>query len=267
MCTNKIKININDKNKIKIDMNNNNIKDKTGYTDIHTHFLPGVDDGAHNLSETMELVQKDYNEGVRTIIFTPHYRKGMFEKTPEEVEGIYNKIEPDLKRRFPEMEFRLGRELHATTDIIEILKQNPKHFALANSEYLLTEFSSLHTEQYIREKCYEITAQGLKPIIAHIERYPNIKDKIEVLKDLKKMGVKIQVNTDSISGKDGFMMKRYCKKLIKKHIIDFIATDGHDMKERIPAFEKAAKNIKKYGGEEYAYEILIENPNKILEQK
>lgn len=228
---------------------------KEGYIDMHTHFLPGVDDGAKSIEETMKLIRKDYDEGVSTIIFTPHYRVGMFETSPEEVERIYREIKPYLEKEFPDMSFYLGRELHATTDIMEILKENPQHYTLANTKYLLTEFSSLHTEMYIREKCYNIISFGLIPIIAHIERYSNIRDNFEFIKDLKKMGVKIQVNTDSVSGKDGFKTKRYCKKLIKSGLVDFVATDGHNMTDRVPEFKRCVKKLVKYGKEEILYPL------------
>lgn len=84
----------------------------TGYWDIHNHILPGVDDGSGCMRETMEMLEEEYRQGVRHIVFTPHYRRDMFAIPREEIQTVYARVCEMAADRFPEMEFYLGCEYY-----------------------------------------------------------------------------------------------------------------------------------------------------------
>lgn len=85
-----------------------------GYWDMHNHILPGVDDGSGSMAETLRLVQLEYDQGVRNIVFTPHYRKGMFEISLDEKEEVFHRTCETLTDHFPDMKFYLGCEYFAS---------------------------------------------------------------------------------------------------------------------------------------------------------
>lgn len=113
----------------------------TGYWDIHNHILPGVDDGSGCMRETMEMLEEEYRQGVRHIVFTPHYRRGMFAIPREEIQTVYARVCEMAADRFPEMEFYLGCEYYIHSDAsVERLRGNPKYY-MAGSRTVLMEFA------------------------------------------------------------------------------------------------------------------------------
>lgn len=113
----------------------------TGYWDIHNHILPGVDDGSGCMRETMEMLEEEYRQGVRHIVFTPHYRRDMFAIPREEIQAVYARVCEMAADRFPEMEFYLGCEYYIHSDAsVERLRGNPKYY-MAGSRTVLMEFA------------------------------------------------------------------------------------------------------------------------------
>ena len=113
----------------------------TGYWDIHNHILPGVDDGSGCMRETMEMLEEEYRQGVRHIVFTPHYRRDMFAIPREEIQAVYARVCEMAADRFPEMEFYLGCEYYVHSNAsVERLRGNPKYY-MADSRTVLLEFA------------------------------------------------------------------------------------------------------------------------------
>ena len=234
-----------------------------GMTDMHCHIVPGVDDGASE-KEVKELLQMEYDSGVRTIILTPHYRKGMFEtslKTVIEQAMLVKQTALDMAL---DMEIYLGCEYHANNDMIEELNQI-ECYRMNGGKYVLVEFSSGHSYMKIRNWIYQLITSGYKPIIAHVERYPMVTDKMEKLEELIRLGAKLQVSSGAVLGQHGFGTKLLARKLLKKRMVHFVGSDAHDTRDRKPNLDLCATYVAKKMGEAYAKEIFIENPRCIFE--
>ena len=218
-----------------------------GIYDIHCHIVPGVDDGAKNLKMSVGMLQKEYDDGVRNIIATPHFRYDMFEPSLDDGIQMY-----------------LGCELHSSMDMTECLK-NGERLTMAGSRYVLTEFRTSDEKSYIRERVQALIRRGYYPIVAHVERYRSVvKGGLDFIDELRDMGAYIQMNADSIIGEDGFTVKRFCKKVIKEEMLDFVGSDGHDLAGRAPHIGKCYKKIEKMMGTDYADTIFISNPECII---
>ena len=232
--------------------------------DIHSHILPGVDDGAKNLEESLAILEEEIRQGVGTIVLTPHFRKRMFE-TPESVlYSHYKMLVLEASERFPELELKLGCEFHAHMDMEEELRTR-RYATMADTNFLLLEFSGRHTKSMIRERTNAVLREGFMPIIAHAERYPAMHETPELIGELRDIGVKIQVNADSILGYDGVKLKAFCKKLIKNDWIDLIGSDVHNLKDRKTHIGECAEMIAKKYGESYAGRIFRENPGELFD--
>lgn len=231
---------------------------------MHCHILPGVDDGAESINEAIELLKMEYEDGVRKICLTPHFRMRMFETSREDVQKQFEKLQKETSERFPDLRLELGCEFHSCMDILEFLDRDNR-YTMGNSRWVLLEFSGVHDERWIRERCSDLLYHGYTPIIAHAERYPALYRKYDTIEQLIDMGAFIQINADSILGKDGFGRKLFCKKLMKMDFIHFIGSDAHDPHHRKPMMGKCAKYLTKIMGEEYARRILAENPQKLME--
>lgn len=234
-----------------------------GLYDIHCHILPGVDDGARNMEESLWMLNKEYQEGVRHVILTPHFRYDMFEPHMNIVTRQFMQLRRAAMNIGDEgMRLYLGCELHSSMDMVECLKKG-RRLTLAGSRYVLVEFSNGDEKNYIEERVRSLLMNGFIPIIAHVERYKATRNDIGFLTELKDMGAHIQVNADTISGQDGFGAKTFARKVMKHGLLDFVGSDGHRKTERIPEIGKCVAKMEKTMGSEYVKKIFTKNPRKI----
>ena len=236
-----------------------------GIYDIHCHIVPGVDDGAKDLKTSVRMLQKEYDDGVRNIIATPHFRYDMFEPSLEQVKKQFLRVRKAAAEIGEDgIQMYLGCELHSSMDMTDCLKKGER-LTMSGSRYVLTEFRTSDEKSYIRERVQALIRKGYYPIIAHVERYHSVvKNGLDFIDELRDMGAYIQMNADSIIGEDGFMIKRFCKKVIKEEMLDFVGSDGHDLAKRTPHIGKCYDKIEKMMGTDYADMIFISNPECII---
>ncbi len=230
--------------------------------DIHTHILYGMDDGARTLEDSIELLEKAYNSGTRTVFFTPHNMKAGIDT--ERANEHMAELVPHIKERFPNLSFYGGCEILYSPSAIEsvVTGQLP---TLASSRYVLIEFMPSAFYSEMLSAIRRIVTTGYFPIIAHAERYECLKP--EKIKELVKSGALIQLNARSVVGKNGFFTKRSCAKLLGKNLVHFIASDCHDADVRSPELDKCASLIEKKYGKETMERIFNFNPRQIINNK
>lgn len=206
--------------------------------DIHTHILPNVDDGSKSLEESIELLRSEVNNGVTTVILTPHQNARI--KTKNEL--IKRFLE--FKKEIDFIDLYLGSEIYYYDDLIADLV-NDRVLTINNSKYVLVEFST-RTETNIADIVYEIVLKGFKPIIAHIERYPYLT--LENYLAIKNNGGLIQINASSYEDK---YFKKKTKILLKNKLVDFVASDCHNTKTRNVDFSNIKKVVEKKYKDQY----------------
>lgn len=182
-----------------------------GLYDVHTHLLSHADDGAKDLEETMRLLKAEYEDGVRTIYVTPHYRRGMFETPMEKILREYERVRQEAVKIGSDLRIFLGCEFHANMDMVEMLDAGERP-TMGGTRCVLTEFSERSDFRIIQERCYTLLTHGYQPIIAHVERCPAITKNFDALEQLTDMGAYIQMNAGSIVGAEGFGIKDFVKK-------------------------------------------------------
>lgn len=231
--------------------------------DIHCHMLYGVDDGAEDRQMSVAMLKDAAKQGISAVILTPHYRQGMFKYPLEEIRAAYEDLYSEAEKLG--VMIYLGCEYHADSDTGENLK-NGRCLTLADSDYVLVEFKYESSIGFIRNTLNDLLAHGYTPVIAHAERYgPFIKEP-ELLRQMCDMGVMVQINAGSVLGREGFKTKRLCKRIIKEHLVDIVASDSHNMTDRKSRMKECFDYIAKKYGEERAERLLRTNPGKILEK-
>lgn len=236
-----------------------------GMVDIHCHILPDVDDGAEGEKEAVQLLKSEYVNGVSDVILTPHYRPGIFETSEAVIERQFRKMERYVATRMKgKLNIYLGCEYHRDSHMIFDLREG-KRPTLANSKYVLVEFSSIHGYSVIRKQIYDLVNAGYKPIIAHIERYGCIVNEPTAIKELIALGAELQITSGAVLGSDGWATKWFCRKLLKKQLVHYIASDAHNMNTRPVDLGKCAEFVEKKYGKSYAEKIFIDNPKKIIQ--
>ncbi len=228
-------------------------------TDIHCHVLPGVDDGARDMEQARAMLRFMYDEGIRNVIVTPHYHGGYMECDIDTIRKRFTEVKQLVRddEYISRMMLFLGCEIYYYPSIIEWLEKG-RVTSMAGSDYVLLEFGFTQDCREIFEAVTHVSNAGYLPIVAHVERYEKIAKKIANVEELIKRGAYIQVNAEAFNGR--FRERRFANKLMKEHMVHFVATDAHGIRHRRPELAGAAQHIIKHYGEDYCRELFVENP-------
>jgi protein-tyrosine phosphatase len=236
------------------------------FFDIHSHMLPGVDDGAENLEEAMAMIDLAYNEGTRKLILTPHYVRGGNDYKENELPGLFENFRDEVGKVHPDMELFLGNEILYEEGVISDLKEGLIQ-TINNTKYVLVEFNIRTSYVQLYEAMQKLANARFRPIIAHVERYRCLFKHIERIEELTRMEVLLQMNISSVYGGLLDENARWCKKLVKEGYISLFGTDAHDMEDRAPYIKEYASWIEKKCGGDYLESAFWDNPQKIIENK
>lgn len=237
------------------------------YVDMHCHILPGVDDGAMDLEQSKRMLRMAAEDGICEIVTTPHYKAGRSRRnvSSERAKELVGELQQWLDHEDIPIHLYIGNEILYNYEIDNLLEAH-NVCSLADSFYVLVEFSPKDEYAYIKSGVQKVLMEGYVPLVAHIERYDAL-HKAERIEELIDMGAYMQVNAGSITGRGGFATKHRVLGLLKKELIHVVASDAHDDVERVPALSKAAQTVEKKLGREVAEELFYRNPRRIIEGK
>ena len=232
------------------------------YMDMHCHCLPGVDDGAENLEESLEMLRHAYADGIRAVIATPHYHHRRGHAPKEVILEKVQQVQEAIKETCPDMVIYPGNELYYSSSLPELIAEE-KICTLAGSRYVLVEFSPDKEYAEMRNALMNVQAQGVWPILAHIERYFCLVKKPALAKELADMGVYLQVNAGGVLGRYGRKEKSLIKKMFASGCISFVATDAHDTENRKQELSECADYVRKKFGQDVVDACFLENPQAV----
>lgn len=244
------------------------MKRQNNYIDIHSHILPGVDDGPGSMEQTIRMLQMAVNERITTIIATPHYITGQDNPSAEELEELVRRVQQEAYRINENFQILPGSEIYCpdayySDAVIEALKSG-NALTLAGSRYVLVEFSYNATFKSICLGINNLIYHGYMPILAHVERYCNLHRDTYKIEELVKMGCYIQMNCRSVIGSFPNIDAYYNRKLIKNGMVHFIASDCHSDGHRAPVMQSIVSYLTKKCDNDLLQEIFSENPTKII---
>ena len=228
------------------------------YTDIHSHVLPGVDDGAADITETLAMLKEAYGQGIRTIFATPHYIPGRKKKSAEELRRIHAEVCEAAKENMPDLKIFLGNEIYCKEGVLNSILEG-RALTLADTKYVLLEFSTSISYKELFGYIKAISGKHYRPIIAHAERYGCLYRKEELIRELIDAGAYIQMNTESLPGGSFNRQAAYCRSLLEKGYVHFLGTDCHDMQMRKPQMQTDLSKIKYARYEEQIKKIMLHN--------
>lgn len=233
------------------------------FMDMHCHCLPGVDDGAKTMEESVQMLTQAYADGIRTVIATPHYHHRRGHAPKEVILYKVQEVQEAIRETCPELKIYAGNELHYSSSLPERIADE-EVCTMAGSRYVLVEFAPETEYAEMRNALRKIQTQGVWPIVAHVERYLCLVKKPALAMELADMEVYLQVNADGVLGNYGRKEKSLIKKLFAKDYISFVATDAHDTENRVQKLSGAAAYITKKFGEDVAQRCLFTNPQKVI---
>lgn len=234
----------------------------SGFIDIHTHILPGVDDGAANMQEACRLARMAQQDGTKVLFLTPHYRGEHGDYSPQRLQEIFSQLRERAAREVPDIQLYLGTEIYFHGEVPEKLLQGAL-LSMGGSDFVLLEFGRQASKSQILMGVSETLRYGFTPIIAHAERCEIFRTYPAFMDEVRNLGAYIQINADSIMGVYGFCVKRFCHKLLKGRKVHFVASDAHNDQSRPPLLNKCFLRVCKKYGEDYAAQVFFENARSI----
>lgn len=234
----------------------------TGIADIHCHMIPGVDDGAADMETALQMLRMEYEQGVRRIIFTPHFRREYFETSRDMIKARFRELCEQVRMQGIGLELYLGCEFHRQSDMFE-LSDKERAYRMADSDYILMEFSGADTADTVKRYVTEALIHGVRPVIAHAERYPALRN-VRLVRFLVDSGAYIQVNAGAILGNEGWSSRRFCKLLLREGLVHLIGSDAHDIKRRRPCMAQCVSYLERKFGADRAEQLMIDNPGRII---
>lgn len=222
------------------------------YYDMHSHILPGVDDGSENIEQSLGLINAHLNQGVNNICLTPHFytNRESIEDFTIKREKAFNKLKQALPN---DVNVCLGAEVYVTSFLFN--NSDISMLCYGNSKYILTEFAY---QSHFTGKSMDMLLKirdnyGLIPVIPHVERFDSLFDDEGLLEEFTDMGIIIQTNTSSF---DGFRRKKRILKLINNGLIHILGTDAHSFNRGNPkTYVEACKLIEKKCGRQKLAEM------------
>lgn len=215
------------------------------------------------MAEAVELCRMSADEGIETIVATPHVLRGRWKNTSRtQLETILTDLQV---RAGAAPRIILGSEYFFAHDIAEVVRAGNAIIPLAGSRYILVEFASHSIPPLVQQPLHAVMLEGWTPIIAHPERNAVLQSKPELVAALARAGVKMQVTTGSVTGEFGEDARIAATQWLRAGWVHFMATDAHNAERRPPRFRAARARVAELCGDSVAQALFVDNPRAVVE--
>lgn len=194
--------------------------------DMHSHLIPGIDDGAETMEDSLALIDRFIELGFRKIITTPHIMSDYFKNTPEIIHAGLLNLKNAITEKEIDFEVEAAAEYYLDENLTGLI-ENKKILSFGKEKYLLFELSYINAPSNLKEAVFKMITSGYTPVIAHPERYPYYYNDFEKYEELKDSGCILQLNTISLAGYYGKGAKKTAEKLLDANLIEMLGSDMH----------------------------------------
>jgi len=200
-------------------------------TDMHSHILPGIDDGAQTINDSLLLAKKFKALGFKKLIATPHIMADYYRNTPDTINKALDVLRKGLEDIQLDLEVSAAAEYYLDETLEKKVKQ--KEVLTFGNQYLLFELSYINTPQNLFDFIRIMQDAGYKPVLAHPERYPYFYNSVENYQQIRETGCLLQLNSIALTGYYGAGAKKVAEEMVENHLVDFIGSDMHHLKHAI----------------------------------
>jgi protein-tyrosine phosphatase len=245
--------------------------------DLHSHILPGLDDGAKTLQESIAMCLMGFQDGIRTIVATPHTLNGVYQNDRStifaKVQELDNAINAtnainasNAMNAIDAINLKIlpGADVYCTEDLLDQLERGNALTVGDGGKYLLLEFPPQGIPYGVEEVIFQLMMKGITPIISHPERNLDISLQPQRYFAMVKMGCLGQLTAMSLTGEFGGEIKRIAEKFLKARVVHIIASDAHSQNRRPPILSSAVRAAARIVGKEEASKMVTEYPQAIL---
>ena len=213
--------------------------------DIHCHILPGVDDGASSLKDSLSMARLAVEDGITAVLATPHTLNGVSRNTVSDILSGISHLQDALAAEGIPLKIYPGSEVHLVTDMCLKIRSGEICTLNNNGKYVLIELPYQSVPDGIKQEIFHLKLDGITPIIAHPERNAVIQNNPHILRELIHMGALSQVTAMSIVGDFGPETMESAKGLLECRLVQLMASDAHSPRSRPPqlahALDEAAR--------------------------
>jgi protein-tyrosine phosphatase len=228
--------------------------------DIHSHLLPGLDDGSKSWEMTLEMCRLAMQDGITHIVATPH-ANDTYTYSRDRARDLVVELAEKIGDR---LAFSIGCDFHLSFENIEDAIAHPQHYTIAAKQYLLVEFSDYGIAPQIGDSLARLQSAGMVPIITHPERNAILQRRLERVLEWVDAGCLVQVTASAVTGAWGVAAQRVALWLLEQEAVHVLASDSHDDKNREPNLSKARDAVAKRFGAHIAQALVLENPAVIV---
>ena len=232
------------------------------YTDIHSHVIWGVDDGAEVKEETIRMLKDAVADGIGKIICTPHVTPGVYEFPEDVFRAHFAEAEAYIRQEGLPLQLFTGAEILYTDNTPRLLREG-RVATMAGTKYAMIEFSPTHSRDFIYDALQKVAGCGFIPVIAHMERYPAIGKTAQVKEMKSRFRAMVQINARSLTRKQPLLRRGFFDGIFKEGLVDFIATDTHSMEGRGTCMTEGVKALEEKYGNAVGKRIL-ENAERLV---
>ena len=230
--------------------------------DLHCHYLPGIDDGVRSLDEGLALCRGLFALGFGTVVATPHMRPGMFDNEKPQLTAAYAQFVERAHGELSMPELGLAAE-HFCDDVVFGRIGRGEALPYPGGHALLLEFAPERLPLRLSEQFFRLQVRGLKPVIAHPERYSPIWKSTDVLRELVERGALALLDVMALGGKYGRKPQRVAEQLLDEELYFAACTDSHKPDD-LELVERSIERLKDLVGHDFAEALLGEHPRQIL---
>lgn len=230
--------------------------------DLHTHILPGVDDGAKDWEESLRMCTLAQKEGISIVAATPHIMPGTYDNDREKILQATGKLKEKLRKEKINLRVVPGAEIRLSPDIIKKLEDKTLVTINDRGRFILLEFPLQWIPPFTKDLVFQLQLEEVTPVISHPERNLKVAQKPNLVYQLIKQGALIQISSPSILGHFGGKIGKLCEKLTKHNLVHLVASDIHSPSKFF--LQESLETVSDWVGEERALKLFTENPQKIL---
>ena len=233
--------------------------------DLHCHILPRADDGSQSLKESLSMARRAVEDGIHTIVATPHTLNGIYINPVKEVTSKVAALQETLSKNHIKLQLYTGADVHLCPHMLEQIESGDAGTINNARKYIILEFPSQIVPPRVKDEIFSLKLNGITPIISHPERNPVIQHNTDIMYELVSMGALGQVTAMSITGDFGGMVMQRAERLLKHRIIHIIASDAHSSNRRPPVLSQAVEAATEIlGSHEDAERMVTDVPATIL---
>ena len=224
--------------------------------DLHSHILPGIDDGSQSLEMSLAMARIAVNDGIRIMACTPHIYPGLYLNNTAGITAARNALQMSLDEHGIPLQLTIGADVHLVPDLLQGLRTGVVP-TLHKTRYVLLEPPHHVAPPRFAESVFQLVAAGYVPVITHPERLTWIKDHFQVFADLTRQGAWIQVTAGALTGLFGSRAKYWSERFLGDGLTHILATDAHSSGRRVPVLSEARAIAERMLGSQEAH-LLVE---------